>query len=68
MYKNLAKLKEIHGSKHFGFVPMTYLLPNEFDYLRASMESDKEKMWIAKPACSSQGRGIIVTNRLDEIP
>jgi len=32
------------------------------------MERDKEKLWIAKPAASSQGKGIIVTNKLSEIP
>jgi hypothetical protein len=32
------------------------------------MEKDKEKLWIAKPAASSQGKGIIVTNKLAEIP
>lgn len=32
------------------------------------MEKDKEKLWIAKPAASSQGKGIVVTNKLAEIP
>jgi Tubulin-tyrosine ligase family len=32
------------------------------------MEKDKERLWIAKPAASSQGKGIIVTNKLSEIP
>jgi len=32
------------------------------------MESNKEKLWIAKPAASSQGKGIVVTNKLNEIP
>jgi hypothetical protein len=32
------------------------------------MEKDKDKLWIAKPAASSQGKGIIVTNKLSEIP
>ena len=32
------------------------------------MEKDHEKLWIAKPSASSQGKGIIVTNKLSEIP
>lgn len=32
------------------------------------MEKDKEKLWIAKPAASSQGKGIVVTNKISEIP
>jgi len=37
-------------------------------YLEAEMERDKEKVWISKPAASSQGKGIVVTNKLSEIP
>ena len=53
MYKSVSKLREMHGAKHFNFIPKTYLLPNEFVYLEAEMEKDKEKLWIAKPAASS---------------
>lgn len=68
MYKQVSKMREIHGQKHFNFIPKTFLLPNEFVYLESEMEKDKEKLWIAKPAASSQGKGIIVTNKLSEIP
>ena len=30
MFKTIAKLREIHGFKHFTFLPKTYVLPNEF--------------------------------------
>lgn len=53
MYKSVSKLREIHGAKNFGFIPKTYLIPNEFSYLEMEMEKDKEKLWIAKPAASS---------------
>mmetsp|Transcript_81948 Transcript_81948/g.113427 ORF Transcript_81948/g.113427 Transcript_81948/m.113427 type:complete len:161 (+) Transcript_81948:173-655(+) len=68
MYRQISKLKEIHGSKNFAFIPKTFILPNEYSYLEMEMERDKTKMWIAKPAASSQGRGILVTNKLAEIP
>lgn len=29
MYHLLAKMQQIHGTKHFKFVPKTYILPNE---------------------------------------
>jgi tubulin polyglutamylase TTLL5 len=61
-------MREMYGQKHFNFIPKTFLLPNEFVYLEAEMEKDKEKIWIAKPAASSQGKGIVVTNKLSEIP
>jgi len=68
MYRQISKLREIHGSKHFGFIPRTFILPNEFVYLETEMKRDRAKMWIVKPAASSQGRGIIVTNKIDDIP
>ena len=61
-------MREIHGAKHFNFIPKTFLLPNEMVYLEAEMERDKDKLWISKPAASSQGKGIVVTNKISEIP
>jgi hypothetical protein len=29
MYRNLARLKEMHGEKHFAFLPLTFILPAE---------------------------------------
>jgi tubulin polyglutamylase TTLL5 len=68
MYRQVSKLKELHGAKHFSFIPKTFILPNEFVYLEEEMKKNKDKLWICKPAASSQGRGIFVTNDLGEIP
>jgi tubulin polyglutamylase TTLL5 len=68
MYRTISKLREIHGPKHFGFIPKTFILPNEYSFLEEEMKKDPQKLWIAKPAASSMGRGILVTNKLDEIP
>ncbi len=62
MYRAVSRMKEIHGSKHFGFVPKTYILPQEFIYLEDELRANPAKLWIIKPHASSQGRGIIVTN------
>jgi len=53
MYRQISKMREIHGSKHFSFIPKTFILPNEFVYLEEEMKKNKEKLWICKPAASS---------------
>jgi len=69
MYKTIAKLAEIHGQKHFMFLPKTYILPNEYQYLQQDMQkADSFRQWIFKPAAQAQGRGIFVTSTLADIP
>ena len=43
MYKQIARLSEIHGNKHFMFLPVTYILPNEWQYLQQAMAADTTK-------------------------
>ena len=33
MYRLLARMREFHGAKHYGFVPLTFILPNELGEL-----------------------------------
>ena len=61
MYRNLARLRETHGCKHFMFLPETFILPAELDRLQTEMIKNPEKKWIVKPASSSQGKGIFIT-------
>lgn len=68
MYRLLARMREIHGAKHYGFVPLTFILPNELQELHEAMQVDPSKQWIVKPSSSSQGKGIFLTNNVNEIP
>ena len=43
MYRLLAKMRGIHGPKHYGFVPLTYILPNELNELHEAMQADLSK-------------------------
>ncbi|TNV82551.1 hypothetical protein FGO68_gene13598 [Halteria grandinella] len=68
MYRLLARMREFHGHKHYGFVPLTFILPNEIMELQKAMDQMPERQWIVKPSASSQGKGIFLTNNIAEIP
>jgi hypothetical protein len=53
MYRALSRMREIHGAKNFGFIPKTYILPNEFMYLEDDIKREPNKLWICKPHASS---------------
>jgi tubulin polyglutamylase TTLL5 len=67
LYKNLAKMQAVYKNS-FNFFPMSYLLPNESTFLQEAFDKTKDEMlFIVKPVASSQGRGIYVTNSLQDV-
>jgi len=67
---NLKKMKK-QFPEYYDFFPLTYCMPYERNMVFKEFE-DKEKIanrvFIVKPEASSQGRGIFLARRLDEIP
>ena len=68
LYKNLSKLKELFPGTKFDFLPESYILPNEFTFLKDKMDKNPNQFWIVKPVASSQGRGIFLTKNINDIP
>ncbi len=68
LYKNLSKLKELFPGSKFDFLPESYILPNEYTFLKDKMDKNPNQVWIIKPVASSQGRGIFLTKYINEIP
>jgi len=66
--KNIASM-QVRFPKDYDFIPPTFLLPNDSHLLMSFAEKNKfkAKLYICKPNGSSQGRGIFVTNRPDEV-
>ena len=60
-------MQELYGKHIFSFLPETFILPKEYDQLAKEIARDPFQYWIAKPAGSSQGKGIIITNKLRDI-
>ena len=68
LFKNLAKMQSLHGSKHFDFISETYVLPGDTSKLVDRMHNDPSAVWIMKPASTSQGKGIYLTRNPEELP
>ena len=68
LYKNLSKLKELFPGTKFDFLPESYILPNEYTFLKDKMDKNPNQFWIVKPVASSQGRGIFLTKNINEVP
>ena len=70
MTRNLVKMQQIHGKRHFDFIPDSYVLPAELPQLRevfARGAAAAEQLWIVKPTDASCGHGIFITDDLAEI-
>ena len=66
LYKNLARMQSMYKNM-YNFVPISFLLPNEHPQLQEAMEKDPNLILIVKPVVSSQGRGIFLSNNIQEI-
>lgn len=74
MYKNLRRYKKqlekenrLEEAKNFSFYPQTYYMPNEIALFLDEYKKNSNTMWIMKPACKAQGRGIFLITSLNQI-
>ncbi|CAM9736852.1 unnamed protein product [Ascophyllum nodosum] len=65
--KNMNRMRQVHGERHFDFVPRGYVLPAERETIRDAMAGSDEA-WIVKPASSACGRGIFITKNFSDMP
>eukprot|EP01041_Mallomonas_annulata_P008862 gene8862-18359_t len=65
--KNINKMIQTHGNKQFSFMPECYVYPEEKHLLEYSFKH-RPGPWIVKPAGSSQGKGIFITDNIKKLP
>ncbi|XP_058814235.1 tubulin monoglutamylase TTLL4-like isoform X4 [Topomyia yanbarensis] len=70
VWRNLQSQMNRHGKKEFGFMPRTYIIPQDLKMLRQMWPrySQRNCKWIIKPPASARGTGIKVVNRWSQIP
>ncbi|XP_050428184.1 uncharacterized protein LOC126838099 isoform X2 [Adelges cooleyi] len=68
LWKNLHRLMLKYGKEQFGFIPTSYILPQETRLLRQVWEKNDEDKWIVKPPASARGTGIRVISKWNQIP
>ncbi|VVC41200.1 Hypothetical protein CINCED_3A015863 [Cinara cedri] len=70
LWINLHRLMLKYGKNQFGFIPTSYILPQEATLLRKVWDecgNDGDK-WIVKPPASARGTGIRVISKWNQIP
>ncbi|XP_018576563.1 tubulin polyglutamylase TTLL4 isoform X3 [Anoplophora glabripennis] len=71
LWRNFQKMINKFGHKEFGFLPHTYVLPQELKLLKQNWEfknGNGGEMWIIKPPASARGVGIKVINKWSQLP
>ena len=62
--RNINKMKK-KFPKEYNFVPLTWLLPSEWNDLRSHVANNLINAFIVKPEGLSQGKGIYITTNID---
>ncbi|VEL16530.1 unnamed protein product [Protopolystoma xenopodis] len=65
--KNIQKMQQLKGTRHFDLLPHSYILPAEFQDFCSYYSKDKGP-YIVKPIASSRGRGIYLSSHPDQLP
>ncbi|XP_013170058.1 PREDICTED: tubulin polyglutamylase TTLL13-like [Papilio xuthus] len=64
--RNLNRMQKIYP-KEYNFFPKTWCLPADFGDALNYSKTHKNKTFIIKPECGSQGRGIYLTKSLKDV-
>lgn len=74
MYKNLKNQKKKlmkeqkqEESDSFNFFPLTFNMPNDYTLFNSEYKKNPQQIWIMKPSCKAQGRGIFLVTNMNQI-
>lgn len=68
LWQNVCRMRRLHGSEAFRFLPDTFLLPHDLRALKVAwLEEGTSHCWIVKPPASARGSGVHVVHRWAQI-
>ncbi|KOC61041.1 Tubulin polyglutamylase TTLL4 [Habropoda laboriosa] len=67
LWRNFRRMRRKFGRKHFDFMPLTFILPEDRCSLKRFMQRNGG-FWIVKPPNSCAGSGIKIVSHFYEIP
>jgi tubulin polyglutamylase TTLL5 len=67
LHVNVQRMARQKGSRHYAFVPKSFLLPSEWSAFRAAWRACR-RPYIVKPTASSCGRGIYIVSHPNQVP
>lgn len=69
LWRNICRMQQLHSKREFGFVPMTFVLPNDLRKLWLSWNvAGNKPRWIVKPPAAARGKGIYVIHKFGQLP
>ena len=63
----LAEKDAVGDFLYMDIVPMTYILPGDYTIFVEEFRRKPDEMWIMKPTARSQGKGIFLVNKLNQL-
>ena len=68
---NIRRMQSKFSKEAFGFIPDTYVIPDEYSSFVTQLNHDKKQnpnsLWIVKPHNMSRGRGIYLVDDVSEV-
>ncbi|CAF4389345.1 unnamed protein product, partial [Adineta steineri] len=63
----LAERDEYGLYRYLDFIPVTYMMPADYNLFADDFRRDPNHTWIMKPAGRAQGKGIFLINKMSQI-
>lgn len=69
LWRNICRMQQMYSKREFGFVPTTFVLPNDLRKLWLAWNNYGNKpRWIVKPPAAARGKGIQVIHKFAQVP